>query len=132
MAYRDGVRPGPPTVNITAQHVLWSSSVLAMLFGFSTLGTVCCSSGKSVKLTGLREFGQIMQPVSNPGNFFLKCELLFSATKLNNNLVSSCNTPVLRYVSFLKQIAKSSKLNRCVVISGYDLTNYLVFFVKYM
>ena len=65
MAYRDRVRPGPPTVNITAQRVLRSSPVLAMLFRFSTLGTVCCSSGKSVKLTRLRGFGQIMRPVSS-------------------------------------------------------------------
>ena len=65
MAYRDGVRPGPATVNITAQRVLGSSSVLAMLFGLSTLGTACCSSGKSVKLTRHREFGQIKQPVSS-------------------------------------------------------------------
>ena len=65
MAYRDGVRPGPPTVNVTAKHVLRSSPVLAMLFRFSTLGTACSSSGKSVKLTGLREFGQIMRPVSS-------------------------------------------------------------------
>ena len=65
MAHRDTVRPGPPTVNVTAQCVLWSSPVLAMLFGFSTLGTVCCSSGKLVKLTGFREFGQIMRPVSS-------------------------------------------------------------------
>ena len=65
MAHRNGVRPGPPTVNIAAQRVLWSSPILAMLFGLSTLGTVCCSSGKSVKLTGFREFGQIMQPVSS-------------------------------------------------------------------
>ena len=128
MAYRDRVRPGPPTVNVTTQCVLWSSPVLAMLFGFSTLGTVCCSSGKSVKLTRLWEFGQIMQPVSSLEISFLKRELLFLATKLNNNLVSSCS----RYVSFLKQIAKSSKLNRCVIISGYDLTDYLVFFIKYM
>ena len=64
MAYREGVRTGSPTVNVTTQHVLWSSPILAMLFRFSTLGTVCCSSGKSVKLTGLREFGKIMWPVS--------------------------------------------------------------------
>ena len=94
IAYRDGVRPGPPTVNITAQRVLRSSPVLAMLFGFSTLGTACCSSGKSVKLTGLREFGQNYVASEQPGNFFLKRELLFSATKLNSNLICSCNTPV--------------------------------------
>ena len=38
---------------------------LGNVFGTSTLGTACCSSGKSVKLTGLREFGQIMQPVTS-------------------------------------------------------------------
>ena len=65
LAYRDGVRPGLPTVNVTAQCVLGSSPVLAMFFGFSALGTVCCLSGKSVKLTGLREFSQIMRPVSS-------------------------------------------------------------------
>ena len=52
----------PPS---TAQRVLWSSPVLEMPFGFSTLGTVCCSSWKSVKLTGLREYSQIMRPVSS-------------------------------------------------------------------
>ena len=31
--------------------------ILDYIFGPSTLGTVCCSSGKSVKLTVLREFG---------------------------------------------------------------------------
>ena len=32
IGYRDGVRSGPPTVNVTAQRVLRSSPVLAMLF----------------------------------------------------------------------------------------------------
>ena len=55
------------TVHRNRQHqrVSRSSPVLAMSFGPSTLGTVCCSSGKSVKLTELREFGQIMWPVSS-------------------------------------------------------------------
>ena len=65
MAYRDGVRPGPPTVNITAQCVLRSSTVLAILFDPSTLGTACCSSVTLAKLTGLGAFGQIMRPVSS-------------------------------------------------------------------
>ena len=121
MAYRDGVRPGPPTVNVTAQHVLGSSPILAMFFGFSALGTVCCLSGKSVKLTGLREFSQIMWPVSRLENFVQKCELLLLATKSNNSLVYICDTPVRRYF-VIQANCKFSKLSRCVITSGYHLT----------
>ena len=43
----------PPTTILAPWevHLFWQS------FGPSTLGTVCCSSGKSVKLTVLREIG---------------------------------------------------------------------------
>ena len=60
---------------------------LGNIFGHSTLGTACCSCGKSVKLTGLGKFWSNYAASEKPGNFFLKCELLLSATKLNNNLI---------------------------------------------
>ena len=57
---------------------------MAMFLGPSTLGAACCSSGKSVKLTGHREFAQIMRPVSSMKILLVKSELLVSAAKLNN------------------------------------------------
>ena len=70
------------------------------VFGTSTLGTAYCSSGKLVKLTALEEFGQIMQPVSSLKISFQNMNSYFSATKLNNNLICSGDTPVYGDVSF--------------------------------
>ena len=54
-------RDHPPTTSLApwVVHLSWHS------FGSSTLGTACCSSGKSVKLTALRESSQIMRPVNS-------------------------------------------------------------------
>ena len=99
------------------------------IFGQSTLGIACCSCGKLVKLTGLGKIWPNYAASEQPGNFFLKRELLLSATKLNNNLICSCNTPVYRYF-VIQANCKFSKLSRCVVTSGYHLTVYFVLFVK--
>ena len=47
---KTGVRPGSPLIIKTSQ---FGVPLFGSLFGLSTLGTACCSSGKSVKLTGL-------------------------------------------------------------------------------
>ena len=53
----------PPSA--TATTCLGEFTHLDNVFDHSTLGTACCSCGKSVKLTGLGKIGQIMQPVSS-------------------------------------------------------------------
>ena len=47
----DPDRPSP------APYLSTEFVILDYIFGPSILGTVCCSSGKSVKLIVLREFG---------------------------------------------------------------------------
>ena len=86
--------PWLPTINATV-GVSWGSSlILAIHFGLSTLGTVCCSSGKSVNLTRLREFGQITWPESSRKNHFEKVNFHVLVTKFSNSLINGCDTPV--------------------------------------
>ena len=47
----------PPDHSPTMILAPWVGHSFWHPFGLSTLGTTCCSSGKSVKLTELREIG---------------------------------------------------------------------------
>ena len=77
---------GDPTQPTHQQHnvSLRSPLIFGRFFGLSTLGTASCSSGKLVKLTGLREFGQIMRPYEQHLNFSYKSGLRLLASKSNN------------------------------------------------